>query len=47
VGTMRSGRDGAGLAMLRLDALAGALRCGDTALVPVIPTWMCLPETAS
>ena len=47
VGVMRSGRDGAGLAMLRLDALAGVLGCGDAALVPVIPAWMRLPETVS
>jgi hypothetical protein len=43
---MRSGRDQAGLASLRLDALAGPLRCGETILTPRIPDWMRLPETA-
>jgi tRNA-modifying protein YgfZ len=46
VGVMRSGRDHAGLASLRLDALSGPLHCGETILTPRIPDWMCLPETA-
>src|SRR4051794_6567832 len=46
VGVMRSGRDQAGLASLRLDALGGPLRCGETILTPRIPDWMHLPETA-
>ncbi|HEX3573556.1 MAG TPA: folate-binding protein [Rhodopila sp.] len=46
VGTMRSGRDGIGLASLRLDALDGALHCEQATLVPRIPGWMRLPETA-
>lgn len=46
VGTMRSGRDGIGLASLRLDALGGALRCAQATLVPKVPGWMSLPKTA-
>ena len=42
-GTMRSGRDDLGLASLRIEALAGPLRCGETELVPQIPAWMTLP----
>jgi folate-binding protein YgfZ len=38
VGTMRSARDGAGMAMLRLVALdAARLQCGEAALTPRIP----------
>jgi folate-binding protein YgfZ len=40
VGTMRSGRDNAGLAVLRLDALSDPLTCGAANLVPRIPAWM-------
>ncbi|HET7881855.1 MAG TPA: folate-binding protein [Acetobacteraceae bacterium] len=40
VGTMRSGREGTGLAVLRLDALDGALTCGDAVLAPRQPAWM-------
>lgn len=47
VGTMRSGRDGHGLATLRLDALAGPLRCDATRLIPQIPDWMQLPSKAA
>ena len=49
VGEMRSGRDGLGIAQLRLDALDGrALSCGEAVLAPRIPGWMVLParETA-
>lgn len=46
VGTMRSGRDGRGLAVLRLEALGGALDCGDARLHPDIPAWIRLPEPA-
>lgn len=46
VGTMRSARDGIGLASLRLDALGGTLRCEAARLVPHVPAWMRLPETA-
>ena len=44
MGEMRSGRDGLGMALLRLEALDGrALRCGEAALTPRIPGWMALP----
>jgi hypothetical protein len=46
VGEMRSGRDGLGLALLRLDALEGPLACGGARLTPRIPGWMRLPERA-
>ena len=45
VGTMRSGRDALGLAVLRLEALTGDLTCADARLTPRIPDWMRLPET--
>lgn len=46
VGEMRSGRDGRGLALLRLEALrGGALDCGAARLTPEIPDWMTLPES--
>ena len=44
VGTMRSGRDQSGLAVLRIDALHDTLTCGDATLTPRIPAWMALPE---
>jgi folate-binding protein YgfZ len=48
VGTMRSGRDGLGLAVLRLEAVsAGPLSCGDAMLTPHIPAWMRLPESVA
>jgi folate-binding protein YgfZ len=47
VGTMRSGRDGIGLASLRLDAIGTTLQCGEARLVPSVPAWMRLPATAS
>jgi tRNA-modifying protein YgfZ len=40
VGTMRSGLDQTGLAVLRLDSLDGALRCGAATLAPRMPDWM-------
>jgi folate-binding Fe-S cluster repair protein YgfZ len=46
VGTLRSARDGAGLAVLRLDALGGALACGGATLTPHVPDWMALPAAA-
>ena len=47
IGVMRSGRDGRGLALLRIEALAGGeLRCGEAALSPLIPDWMVLPAVA-
>lgn len=44
VGTMRSGRDGVGLAVLRLDSLGAALECGDAVLHPQPAAWMRLPD---
>ena len=45
VGEMRSGRDGFGMALLRLEALDGRkLRCGDAALAARVPAWMALPK---
>jgi tRNA-modifying protein YgfZ len=44
VGTMRSGRDERGLAVLRLDALRDRLSSGEALLTPRIPGWMRLPE---
>jgi folate-binding protein YgfZ len=41
VGEMRSSRDGHGLALLRIDALAGQrLAAGDAVIVPARPDWM-------
>lgn len=40
VGTMRSGRDRRGLALLRLDALDGALASAGATLFPRLPTWL-------
>ena len=44
VGTMRSGRDERGMAVLRLDALRDTLACGEARLVTRVPDWMRLPE---
>ena len=46
VGIMRSGCGGHGLALLRLDALGGALRCGDAVLTVRRPPWFRLAEKA-
>jgi folate-binding protein YgfZ len=46
VGTMRSGRDGLGIASLRLDSLGGPLQCEQATLTPKVPAWMRLPATA-
>lgn len=43
VGTMRSGRDQVGLALLRLDSLRQKLQCGDAVLTVNVPDWMRLP----
>jgi folate-binding protein YgfZ len=40
VGTMRSGRDHTGLAVLRTDSLGGTLTCGSATLSPNVPAWM-------
>jgi len=47
VGTMRSSRDGVGLALLRLDALSAPLQCGAARLTARIPGWMRLPGPAA
>jgi tRNA-modifying protein YgfZ len=47
VGTMRSGRDQSGLAVLRIEALRDALDCDGATLTPRIPAWMQLPEPVS
>ena len=47
VGTMRSGRDDAGLASLRLDALQDVLQCGEATLRPRVPGWMRLAAPVS
>jgi folate-binding protein YgfZ len=46
VGEMRSSHEGIGLALLRLEAMAGgqALSAGDTMVVPMRPDWMQLPD---
>ncbi len=44
VGTMRSGRDTRGLALLRLDALDDTLAAGEATLRPAPPSWMALPH---
>lgn len=45
-GEMRSSRDGIGLALLRLEAVAKGERliAGDTVIKPLTPEWMQLPE---
>ena len=48
VGEMRSGRDGRGMALLRLAALdGGPLHCGGAVLRARVPAWMRLPEPAA
>ncbi|HVC61112.1 MAG TPA: folate-binding protein [Acetobacteraceae bacterium] len=47
IGTMRSGRDGIGLAVLRLDMLHATLACGQARLTARLPGWMELPERAA
>ena len=46
VGEMRSGVGRHGLALLRLAALDGALRCGDAVLRTRLPGWMRLPAAS-
>ncbi len=46
VGTMRSGRDGLGLALLRLEALDGPLECGGARLTPRRLAWAAQPQAA-
>lgn len=47
VGEIRSGRDDLALALIRLDALSGAvpLLCGGATLSPMPPSWINLPRT--
>ncbi len=40
IGAMRSGRDGRGLALLRIDAGHAALQCGEATLTAGAPAWM-------
>ena len=48
LGEMRSGRDGQGIAQLRLEALDGRpLQCGEARLEARIPAWMALPAPAA
>ena len=48
VGIMRSAAGAQGLAVLRLDVLAGGpLVCGEATLTPVVPNWMRLPALAT
>lgn len=49
VGEMRSGTDGLGLALMRLDALekAESFTCGDAALSPQKPDWVVFQADAS
>lgn len=44
VGTIRSGRGGRALAMLRTEALEATLRCGEAVLHPVRLPWMAAVE---
>jgi tRNA-modifying protein YgfZ len=48
VGELRSGSGNRALAMLRLDAVQAGqkLTAGDTGVLPEIPAWMRLPDTA-
>ena len=46
VGTMRSGLDQSGLALVRMDAMDDLLACGGATLTATIPAWMRLtPNT--
>ena len=47
VGTMRSGRDGIGLAVLRLDAIDAKLSAAGIELAARLPGWVKLTEAAS
>ena len=46
IGTIRSGLDHTGLAILRLDALPYPLTCNGARITPRIPDWMSLPEAS-
>ena len=45
VGAFRSGLDGDGMAVLRLDALGAALMCGEARLTAKVPAWMRAPDS--
>jgi hypothetical protein len=47
VGTMRSGRDQSGLAVLRMDAMRDTLTCGQATLAPRLLRWMTLAEAVA
>ncbi len=47
VGTLRSGRDGVGLAVLRLDAIGAKLTAAGKALTARVPGWAALSENAA
>ncbi len=44
VGEIRSGSGDRAIAMLRLEAIRGALTAADARIVPEVPLWMRLPE---
>jgi folate-binding protein YgfZ len=46
VGTMRSSAGTQGLALLRLGATSGPMRCGEATLTPRLPEWIALPAAA-
>lgn len=46
VGTMRSAREGMGMALLRIEALEQPLACGAARLEPRMPLWLQLPAPA-
>jgi folate-binding Fe-S cluster repair protein YgfZ len=47
VGSMRSGGNDIGLAVLRIEALHNELSCGGATLSPRVPAWMSLPESVA
>jgi hypothetical protein len=47
VGSMRSGGNDIGLAVLRIEALQNELSCGGATLSPRVPAWMSLPESVA
>jgi len=47
VGSMRSGGNDMGLAVLRIEALHDVLSCGGATLNPQVPAWMSLPESVA
>jgi hypothetical protein len=47
IGTMRSGLEQSGLALLRIEALRDTLTCDGATLTPHPPAWMRLPDMVS